>query len=230
MLGEMDIIPAVKVTRSERGVAHKPYITASHTQSEFRALRQKIRLLLSESATIAVCATAPGEGASWTAAMLACATAEEDDPVVLVDGDIRNPTQASEFELTNDRVLLPPSTIETGFAFHSTSSKQILVLSPSGMPGYTEREAGDSLRSVIPVLRTQWRNVIIDCPPIPSSGLLLDIAPLVDGVILVVKAERERRDEIKQKIDWLKRMSPPLLGVIFNKGKAHLPGLLERAL
>jgi hypothetical protein len=45
-----------------------------------------------------------------------------------------------------------------------------------------------------------------------------------------VKAERERRDEIKQKIDWLKRMSPPLLGVIFNKGKGHLPGLLERAL
>jgi Mrp family chromosome partitioning ATPase len=98
------------------------------------------------------------------------------------------------------------------------------------MPDYSEREAGASLRSVLPALRTHSKNVVVDCPPIPSSGLLLDIAPVVDGVILVVKAERERRDEIKQKIDWLKRMSPPLLGVIFNKGKGHLPGLLERAL
>jgi polysaccharide biosynthesis transport protein len=230
MLGETEIVATGKAIRSGRAVAHKPYIGAHQTQSEFRALRQKIRLLLSESATIAVCATAPGEGASWTAAMLACATAEEGDPVVLVDADVRNPKQASEFELMDERMFLPPSIIETGFAFHGTSSRQILLLIPSGMPDYSEREAGASLRSVLPALRTHSKNVVVDCPPIPSSGLLLDIAPVVDGVILVVKAERERRDEIKQKIDWLKRMSPPLLGVIFNKGKGHLPGLLERAL
>jgi Mrp family chromosome partitioning ATPase len=230
MLGEMDIIPAMKADRSGQSVAHKPYMSAYHTQSEFRALRQKIRLLLSESATVAMCGTAAGEGASWASAMLACATAEEGDPVVLVDGDVRNPKQASEFELTDDRALRPTSTVERGFTFQATSSRQITLLSPSGIPDYSEREAGDSLRSVLPALRTQWKNIVVDCPPIASSGLLLDIAPAVDGVILVVRAERERRDEIKQKIDWLKRMSPPLLGVIFNKGKGHLPGLLERAL
>ena len=77
MLGEVERVEIANVARSGHRIAHKPYMRDHETQIVFRALRQKIRVLLSESATVAVCAAAPGEGASWAATMLACATAED---------------------------------------------------------------------------------------------------------------------------------------------------------
>ncbi|MBC8165305.1 MAG: hypothetical protein H7Y20_05455 [Bryobacteraceae bacterium] len=187
-------------------------------------------MLTSENATIAVCATACGEGASWAASMMACATAEDGDSVVLVDGDICKPRQKQAFEITSDRPLPLPWGGQRLFELNRTSSQQILVFSPTHLQAQTEREAGASLRGDLPGLRSQWGNVIVDCPPIPESTLLLEIASVVDGVVLVVKAEQERRDELKEKVDWLKRMGPPVLGVIFNKGKGYLSRFLEKAL
>jgi Mrp family chromosome partitioning ATPase len=230
MLSEAERAGTRDAALSGHGIAHQPYMRDYEAQSVFRTLRQKIRVLLSESATVAVCATAPQEGASWAAAMLACATAEEGGSVVLVDGDSQKPTQQATFDLTGDRIRRTSSSLEAGFELYTTSSQQIHILSPSGVAGYSERESAISLRSALSSMRSQWGNIIVDCPPISASGLLMEIAPSIDGVIVVVKAERERRDDLKQKIDWLKRMGPPVLGIVLNKPKAHLPRFLERAL
>lgn len=230
MLGEVERVEMANVARSGHRIAHKPYMRDHETQIVFRALRQKIRVLLSESATVAVCAAAPGEGASWAATMLACATAEDGGTVLLVDADVQKATQKSSFEIIGESSKRLPPALEAHFQLYGTSSEQISVLSPSEDSDCSQRDTGASLRSGLSAMRSQWNNIIVDCPPIPASGLLVDVAPYVDGVILVVKAERERRDELKQKIEWLKRMSAPLLGVVFNKATGHLPRFLERAL
>jgi Mrp family chromosome partitioning ATPase len=230
MLGEAERAAVANLAPSGYRIAHRPYVRDCETQSVFRALRQKIRVLLSESATVAVCAAAPGEGASWAAAMLACATAEDRGSVMLVDGDVEKATQKSSFEITGAACNRLPPMLEQHFDLYGTSTPQISILTPSEGVSCSEREAGASLRVGLSAIRSRWDNIILDCPPIPASGLLVDIAPSVDGVILVVKAERERRDELKHRIEWLKRMSAPLLGVVFNKATGHLPRFLERSL
>ena len=109
MLGEAERETIANLAPPGCRIAHRPYVRDCETQSVFRALRQKIRVLLSESATVAVCAAAPGEGASWAAAMLACATAEDRGSVMLIDGDVEKATQKSSFEIVGQGCRrLPP--------------------------------------------------------------------------------------------------------------------------
>src|SRR5579859_6928425 len=50
----------------------------------------------------------------------------------------------------------------------------------------------------IDLLRSEFDYTIIDCPSLRESGDLLSIAPFLDGVILVVEANRTRRDQPRQ--------------------------------
>ena len=130
MLGEVERVEMANVARSGHRIAHKPYMRDHETQIVFRALRQKIRVLLSESATVAVCAAAPGEGASWAATMLACATAEDGGTVLLVDADVQKATQKSSFEIIGERSKRLPPALEAHFQLYGTSSEQISRVEP----------------------------------------------------------------------------------------------------
>lgn len=71
--------------------------------------------------------------------------------------------------------------------------------------------------------------VILDTPPVLGSPLTLALAPTVDGVILVIEAERTRAAVAEAARDSLRASGANLLGVVFNKRRYHVPrGLYER--
>ena len=85
-------------------------------------------------------------------------------------------------------------------------------------------------RDCINLLRSEFDYTIIDCPSLRESGDLLSVAPFVDGVILVIEANRTRRDEPRQAEQSIAAAGGTLLGYILNKRTYGIPGWLDRRL
>jgi Mrp family chromosome partitioning ATPase len=78
-------------------------------------------------------------------------------------------------------------------------------------------------RDCIRLLREEFDYTIIDCPSLKESGDLLSIAPFVDGIILVVEANRTRRDQPRQAEQRITAAGGNLLGYILNKRVYEVP-------
>lgn len=85
-------------------------------------------------------------------------------------------------------------------------------------------------RDCIDLLKSEFDYTIIDCPSLKESGDLLSVAPFVDGVILVIEANRTRRDEPRQAEQSIAAAGGTLLGYILNKRKEEIPNWLDRKL
>jgi len=85
-------------------------------------------------------------------------------------------------------------------------------------------------RDCIDLLRSEFDYSIIDCPALKSSGDLLSIAPFVDGVILVVEANRTRRGDPRQAERCIVSAGGKVLGFILNKRTAEIPFWLDSIL
>ena len=85
-------------------------------------------------------------------------------------------------------------------------------------------------RDCIDLLRSEFDYSIVECPSLKGSGDLLSIAPFVDGVLLVIEANRTRRDEPLQAIQSIAASGGTLLGFILNKRTPEIPKWLDRML
>lgn len=65
--------------------------------------------------------------------------------------------------------------------------------------------------------------IILDTPPVLSSPLAQALAPTVDGVILVVEAERTRTQVALAAKKALTDCGANILGVVLNKRRYHVP-------
>jgi hypothetical protein len=82
-------------------------------------------------------------------------------------------------------------------------------------------------RDCIDLLRSEFDYTIIDCPSMGQSGDLLSIAPFVDGIILVVEANRTRREQPRLAEQRIQAAGGKLLGYILNKRAYELPRWLD---
>jgi hypothetical protein len=85
-------------------------------------------------------------------------------------------------------------------------------------------------RDCIDLLRFEFDHTIIDCPSLDESGDLLGVAPFVDGVILVVEANKTRREQPRQTEQVIAAAGGKLLGYILNKRSHEVPEWLYRNL
>jgi succinoglycan biosynthesis transport protein ExoP len=188
----------------------------------FRILRTSLELqtLGSGEKVVMVTSSVDDEGKSLTLANLAVATARAGRNVVLVDFDLRRPTQDALFE-TNGRApgvtdvllgnvalddalveiaLTGPATSQNGAATNAgngdgpalTGSLRLLRAGvPAPDPG--ELVASDHVVSVITALRDRADVVYIDCPPILAAGDAMSISRFCDALVLVTRIPRVRR-------------------------------------
>ncbi len=74
-------------------------------------------------------------------------------------------------------------------------------------------------RECIDRLRAQFHFVLFDCPAVLVNSDALGIAPLVDGLLLVVEADRTTKKEISQAEQRIEAAGGRLYGSILNKRK-----------
>lgn len=81
----------------------------------------------------------------------------------------------------------------------------------------------ESLRTLLRHLGAHYRFVVIDGEAVYANADSLAIAPLVDGVILVVCAEQTRWEVAQAAAQRLAQAGGRLIGSVFNKRKYYMP-------
>jgi capsular polysaccharide biosynthesis protein len=189
----------------------------SRTGRAFTELAHTVAGSLGEGSHIVVVAgTTPGPGTSVVAANLAAALARTRGDAVLVCGDLRDSVAPVLFGVPDDHGL---AEVVAGLATVSD-----VVSGPAGLPGLWVIPPGsdtalaeyspqyDTAKALTSQLRRDARFVVIEAQAGDEGADSFALAEFADAAVLVVEAERVRRDEASAAIKRLSRIRVGVLG------------------
>ena len=87
-----------------------------------------------------------------------------------------------------------------------------------------------SLDSCIKEMKAQADWVLFDSPPINSFNDAIALATRIDGVIIVVEAERTKWEVALRAKQRIEGISGNILGVVLNRRRLYIPNWLYRRL
>ena len=162
--------------------------------------------------------TAPGEGKTTSALLTAQAMAEVGVRTLLVGADFRRPALADVMGIEAG----PTIADLTGPAERRPKVDQVvrptkfpnLYLALSGRPTRDVSELIAATRQLVTQAASQNATVIIDTSPLNASSDALDLLPVVDHVIMVVRSGRSTEDDLVQSIDALERVGADVMGTL----------------
>jgi Mrp family chromosome partitioning ATPase len=101
-----------------------------------------------------------------------------------------------------------------------------------GEPGGIHAIAADaeSVRSMLSSVSDNFELTILDLPPVSESIIGPAMAKALDGVVLVVEAERTRAAAVQATQRTIKMHGGNVLGVVLNKRRFHIPNFIYRRL
>ena len=148
---------------------------------------------------------------------------------VLVDANLRSPSQHLAFRLERTgglselatQGLAPEAAVRQG---PGSPLPIVTAGRPAGSP--TAILGLPALKAAIEQLRARFDWVILDGPPITVYSDAAILAPLVDGVVLVVEAEKTRWEVVSQAKRTLEESGGRILGAVLNRQRYHIPPAL----
>lgn len=196
----------------------------------FRMLRTNLSFSAVDEAlhTMVVTSSSPGEGKSTISANLAVVMAQTGKQVILVDADLRRPTQHKLFNLGNNHgltsTLLDPETpIEHQLQPTKVQGLRVLTSGPIP-PNPAELLNSQRMDQIVRLLESEADAVIFDTPPVLSVADATILAPKVSGCVLVVDAGRIRPQMLSQAVERLRNANTHLLGAVLNQLKVRRSG------
>lgn len=203
----------------------EPYSAAAEQYKKLRAkvLRATVKDMLN---TIMVTSSGIGEGKTMTSVNLAVSLAQElDYTVLLVDGDLRNPTvhkylgidaRLGLSEYLNGKGELSDILVKTGIGK--------LVVLPGGAPPENPSELLSSERMKLFVKelkhRYQDRYIIFDSSPLLVAADPISLGGLMDAVLFVIQEGRTSQKAAEDAIALMKGWK--MLGAVFNNVPQYL--------
>ncbi len=173
---------------------------------------------------VMVTSARPGEGKTFTSFNLALSIAQErDKTVMLVDADVPRPSVARLLGIQRVRGLvdhLDGALQDFGACILRTSIPNLRVVSAGRRhPHATELLGSQAMKALCHELATRYpdRMVIFDSPPLLPTTEAGVLAGLVGQVVIVVEAERTRRDELREARERIP--AGRYVGLVLNKAR-----------
>ena len=215
--GKTEQAGAFMASRRQILNANSPFVT----REAYKTLRTNIRFALREKGCKCFCITsaAPGEGKSITILNLAISIAETGSKVLLIDADMRRPALV---RLLVEKGTPGLSNVLAGIADEEEAIRKELypnldvMFSGDIPPNPSELLSSERMQQMVEHLSKVYDYILIDTPP---AGVVADaciVANLLDGVLLLVRQGRSRKDEVARALNQLKLTNAKLLGTILN--------------
>ncbi len=191
----------------------------------FRVLRTNLQFSLLDrpGRTILVTSAGKGEGKTSATINLGLVMAEAGKRVILVDADLRRSCLHRFFGLQNSVGLttaLLDSSLLHSEAIQSTGIPGLMVLTSGPMPPNPSELLGTPhMATLVELLKSRAEVVLFDGPPMLPVTDPAVMAPLMDGVLVVVEAGSTRSGALARVRETLERASGSgkLLGAVLNK-------------
>jgi capsular exopolysaccharide synthesis family protein len=167
------------------------------------------------------------EGKTTVIANLGIASAERKRRVLLVDADLRRPQLHAVFKLHNERGLTTALEKYNGNSDADISIENCIQHgSVPGLSVMTSGPAGSAnllyscdLGALIERLRKEYDLVFIDTPPMGLYSESRVLGRMSDGVVMVVRADSTRSEQLRQTYARLMQDQIPVIGTILNQWK-----------
>ena len=157
------------------------------------------------------------EGKSNVSANLALTLAKQNYKVLLIDCDLRRPTQYKLFDVKKATGL--PATLSGEAKVKDAIIRKgnlDLLLTTERHSNSTEIVSGSPMREFLRKARTNYNYIIIDTPPMSVMSDAEAIANIADMSVLVVQYNNVLAADINDAIDTLSRVNAEFGGTILN--------------
>ena len=225
MLG---LIPAIRADRRGSRAANATLgrlITHADPRSPvaeaYRSLRTNLAFARAQQAPQAIVVASPGpsDGKSTTAANLAITFAQQGQRTLLIDADLRRAVLDKAFRAARSpgltELIIGDATLEQ--VMHSTEVPNLSLVSSGRFPPNPAELLGSSrMQEVLHQAKAQFDVVLLDSPPLLAVTDAAVLATMVDGVILVIRTERTKRDAVRRALGHIRSVRGRLLGAVLN--------------
>ncbi len=190
-------------------------------QEAYKSLRTNIRFAIRGDGCKKICITSAtaGEGKSITLLNLAISIAESGQKVLLIDADMRRPAIA--------RLLVekPAPGLSNILAGLTTAEEAVrkdiypnldIIFSGDVPPNPSEILSTTEMAALIEKMSNVYDYVLVDTPPVGVVSDACLVANLLDGVLLLVRQGRTKKDQVKKAVKNLQLTDARLLGYVLN--------------
>jgi capsular exopolysaccharide synthesis family protein len=188
---------------------------------QYRSLRTRIKRAENGRLVRAIVITSPskGDGKSLTAANLALTMAQEfQQRILLVDADLRRPAVHQLFGVPEGPGLsdVLMGTTELSDALLTLPEHSLTVLTAGSACHHPAELLGSSsMRRILDTLRTRFDRILIDMPPVAPLADLQVVAPMADGVLMIVRAGITPKPAIEAALAGID--ASKVLGLVLNE-------------
>jgi capsular exopolysaccharide synthesis family protein len=229
------IPPAAELAIDERSLNSVHLKSGATSQVEY----QKLRVWLTNPAgreqplqTVMIVSCRAGTGSTTTATLLARTLAEgKNFRVLIIDGNFRTSSLNRAFKVKNNGGFT--EIVSTGAPFEAhiqPTDRQNLFVLTTGRISLLPAEVfeGKAIELLLDELKQKFDFIIFDAAPVIEFPDSYALAPKVDGIILVVEAERTSIDEAQRAKRNIEQAGGRLLGVVLNRRKDYIPARLRK--
>ena len=188
----------------------------------YRTLRTNLYFSSLDQAleTLVVTSAAPRDGKSTTLSNLAVTMAQGEKRAILVDADLRQPSLHTYFGISNNLGLTTMAVDEDALADPPLVATAVdnLWLLPSGPlpPNPAEILGSRRMEEIIANLKSRADIVLFDAPPVIAVTDAVVLGTKVDGVLLVIRAGKTRREHAAQAKELLEKVNVRLVGAVLT--------------
>ncbi len=200
----------VIVATSPRTVIHETY-QMLQANLKFISLDKKVR-------SIVVTSSIAGEGKTEVAANLAAVMAQVGRRVLLVDADMRKPSQHHLWGLINSvglsNVMVEEQNLEN--AVNKITNNLSVLTSGVMPPNPLALIDSERMTSFIEMLSLNYDYIVFDTPPLVGTAETAVLSQMVDGVLVVVRPGLVDSGSVNAAKSLLERSEANVLGIIAN--------------
>jgi succinoglycan biosynthesis transport protein ExoP len=215
------IIPEIeKLERSERAQIAENHLDKRVAEA-FYAVHAALQLKneSKNAQCFLVTSTVPGEGKSFVSSNLAITFASHGERTVLIDCDLRKPTQHRLLESENAKGVIDYCT--AGAKLDEITTKGVkpnldLITSGGRAKSPTQILNSKAFETMIAELRKRYDRVIIDTPPLAAVTDALIVLPLMDASIYSIFFNKVRRKAAQFCAKQMQDANIPCVGAVLN--------------
>jgi succinoglycan biosynthesis transport protein ExoP len=193
----------------------------------FRGIKVAADIRGKDNQVIGITSTLPAEGKSTVASNLAQLIAHGGNRILLLDGDLRNPsaTRALAPDATAGvlEVLKGKLALDDALYIDDVTGLHFLPAVMSGRAAHTSEILGSSaFQNLIETLRKTYDYVIIDFPPLAPVVDVRATTLVVDFYLYVVEWGKTRTNLVQDRLLGCPEIHDRLLGVVLNKANINV--------
>ena len=225
MLG---LIPAIRAERgSRRGADATVGRLITHVDPRspvaeaYRSMRTNLAFARAQQSPQAIVVASPGpsDGKSTTVANLAITFAQQGQRTLLIDADLRRAVLDKAFNAPRSpgltELIIGESTLDQ--VVHQTEVPNLSILASGRFPPNPAELLGSArMQEILHEAKARFDVLLLDSPPLLAVTDAAVLATMVDGVVLVIRTERTKREAVRRALGHVRSVRGRLLGAVLN--------------